>query len=49
MSIWASVVALLVASAAYWSGGADVVISGMQEIAAVVALFALVCATEAWN
>jgi hypothetical protein len=49
MSIWASVVALLVAIAAYWAGDADVLISGIQEIVAVVALFALVCATEAWN
>ena len=49
MSIWASVVALAVAVAAYWAGSNDVVLSGLQEIVAVVALFALVCATEAWN
>jgi hypothetical protein len=49
MSIWASVVALAVAVAACWAGNNDVVLSGLQEIVAVVVLFALVCATEAWN
>ena len=49
MSIWASVVALAVAIAAYWAGDSDVIMSGIQEIVAVVVLFALVCATEAWN
>ena len=49
MSFWASVGALVVAAAAYLAGDADVILSGLEEIAAVVALFMLVCAAEAWN
>ena len=47
MSIWASAVVLAVAIAACWAGDLDMVLSAVQEIAAVVALFALICAAEA--
>ena len=49
MSVWAAGVALAVVAAACLAGEATVVLSALAEIAAVVALFMLVCATEALN
>ncbi|HEX2136016.1 MAG TPA: hypothetical protein VHG30_08960 [Microvirga sp.] len=48
MSIWAAVLALLAAVGALWADPMTVV-SGAAEVAAVLALFTIVCAAEAWN
>ena len=49
MSIWAAVVALVMAVAAYLFGDPMTLLSGVAELAVVLTLFALVCAAEAWN
>jgi hypothetical protein len=49
MSFWAGVVALVVAVAACLAGDATTLLSGLAEIGAVLALFTIVCAAEAWN
>ncbi len=49
MSIWAAVVTLVMAVAAYLAGDPMTLLSGVAELAVVLALFALVCAAEAWN
>jgi hypothetical protein len=49
MSIGAAVVAVAVALVAYVVGDPGMLLSGLAEVAAVVGLFALVCAAEAWN
>jgi membrane protein YqaA with SNARE-associated domain len=49
MSIWAAVVMLVLAVAAYLAGDPMTLLSGVAELAVVLALFALVCAAELWN
>lgn len=49
--IWALASALVVALLSFVGAelGWTTLLSGVMEMAAVVALFALVCAAEAWN
>jgi hypothetical protein len=50
MVAWAAAVfALLVGVLAYFAADPSAVLQGAAEIAGVVALFMLICATEAWN
>lgn len=49
MSVWAAVVTLVVAAAAYLAGDPTTLLSGIAEIVAVLALFTLVCMGEALN
>jgi hypothetical protein len=50
MITWAAVVAVVIGLIIFLaSGDLTVVLSGLAEIGAVVALFALVCAAEALN
>jgi hypothetical protein len=49
MFIWAAIVALVLGLITYLAGDPSVVLSGIAEIGAVTALFALVCAAEAFN
>jgi hypothetical protein len=49
MSIWAAVLTLVLAVVAYLAGDPATLLSGVAELAVVLALFALVCAAEAWN
>jgi hypothetical protein len=49
MIAWASIVALITALVAFLSSDISSLLTGMAELAAVTALFALVCAAEAFN
>jgi hypothetical protein len=49
MSIWAAILTLVVAALALLVADPPTLLAGLGEIAAVVTLFALVCAAEAWN
>jgi hypothetical protein len=49
MSVWAAVVTLVVAAAAYLAGDPTTLLSGVAEIVAVLTLFTLVCMGEALN
>ena len=49
MFAWAAGVALALGAGAWLAPDPMAVLSSAAEIAAVVAVFALVCATEAWN
>lgn len=49
MLTWASVVALGVGALAYFSGDPTAVLRSVAELGGVIALFALVCAAEAFN
>jgi hypothetical protein len=49
MISWAAVVALGLAAVTYLTGDPSMVLSGLAELAGVLALFTLVCAAEAWN
>ncbi|WP_194164538.1 hypothetical protein [Microvirga thermotolerans] len=49
MLTWAGIVALVIGVLTYLTGDTAVVLRGAAELGAVVALFALVCATEAFN
>ena len=49
MLSWAAIVAFVLGLVTYLAGDLTVVLSGAAELAAVIALFALVCAAEAFN
>ena len=49
MITWASIVALVLGVITYFSGEASAILHGLGELAAVTALFAIVCAAEAFN
>jgi hypothetical protein len=49
MITWASIVALITALVVFLSSDISSLLTGIAELAAVVALFALVCAAEAYN
>ncbi|WP_210485611.1 hypothetical protein [Microvirga antarctica] len=49
MATWATIVALTTGVAAYLASDFPSLLTGAGELAAVVALFALVCAAEAFN
>jgi hypothetical protein len=50
MIAWAAaVVALLLGIAAYFANDPAAVLQGAAEVGGVIALFTLICATEAWN
>jgi hypothetical protein len=49
MLTWAAIVVFLLGLVAYLAGDLSVVLSGAAELGAVIALFALVCAAEAFN
>lgn len=49
MLTWAGIVALAVGVLTYFSGDATAILRGAAELGAVVALFTLVCAAEAFN
>ncbi|MCB8820073.1 hypothetical protein [Microvirga rosea] len=49
MLTWAGFVALVLSAITYLSGDIGVILRGAAELAAVVALFAVVCAFEAFN
>lgn len=50
MIAWAAaVIALLLGGVAYFSGNPSAVLQGAAEVGGVLALFTLICATEAWN
>ncbi|WP_153245869.1 hypothetical protein [Microvirga brassicacearum] len=49
MLTWASIVALITALAAFVASDLTSLLTGMAELTAVTALFALVCAAEAFN
>lgn len=49
MLTWAAVVALVLGLVTWLVGDPAVVLSNALELAAVVAVFALVCASEAWH
>ncbi|MBZ6076390.1 hypothetical protein [Microvirga puerhi] len=49
MLTWAGLVALVVGALTYLSGDVVAVLRGAAELGAVTAMFALVCAFEAFN
>jgi hypothetical protein len=49
MVAWAALVALVLAIVTVLNTDPSTVLYGAAELAGVFALFALVCATEAWN
>ena len=49
MSIWAAVIALGLAGVTYLSEDPSVMLFNLAELGAVIGVFALVCAAEAWN
>jgi hypothetical protein len=49
MSIWATVIALLLGGATYLSEDPSAMLFNLAELGAVIGVFALVCAAEAWN
>jgi hypothetical protein len=49
MVVWASIVALVLGALTYFSGEAATVLRALAELGGVFALFALVCAAEAFN
>lgn len=49
MLTWASIVALIIGALTYLSGDAATVLRAVAELGGVIALFALVCAAEAFN
>jgi hypothetical protein len=49
MLTWAGIVALLISVLTYFSGEAMTILRGAAELGAVIALFMLVCAAEAFN
>jgi hypothetical protein len=49
MVTWASIVALITALVAFLASDLSSLLTGVAELAAVTALFALVCAAEAFN
>jgi hypothetical protein len=49
MITWASIVALITAVVAFLTSDLSSLLTGMAELAAVIALFTLVCAAEAFN
>jgi hypothetical protein len=49
MLSWAVVVALALGILAYLAGDLATVLTAAAELGTVLALFALICAAEAWN
>lgn len=49
MITWASIIALITGVIAYFASDLSSILTGAAELAAVIALFALVCAAEALN
>ena len=49
MSIWAAVIALVLGCLAYFTDDASTMLFNVAELGAVIGVFALVCAAEAWD
>lgn len=49
MAVWAAVVALLLGLLSYLAGDVWTLLEGAAEVLAVVGLFTLICAAEAWS
>jgi hypothetical protein len=49
MSIWAAVIALVLGCLAYFTDDPSTMLFNVAELGAVIGVFALVCAAEAWN
>jgi hypothetical protein len=49
MGIWAAVVAVVIGCVAYLSDDTSAMLFNVAELGAVVGVFTLVCAAEAWN
>lgn len=49
MSIWAAVITLVLGGAAFLADDPSAMLFNLAELGAVVGVFTLVCAAEAWN
>ncbi len=49
MIVWAALFTLIVTGLSFLVGDPATVLSSLAELMAVLAVFALVCAAEAWN
>ena len=49
MSVWAAVITLALGGATYFAEDPSAMLFNLAELGAVVGVFTLVCAAEAWN